>query len=205
MKKLVPQLKINPATLTVVVAVLFFFGNSLVMPTQAEENAGSGSVPYPFQGSTEEATGLCEPEMKVFASKELEDFRNFMETNFQNKSSTASLLENAIGKYRELRTEMYTAFSKFYPKMLSLQVTTGVEPNRCKQIIETTLSDARLLLKKHAVRTSGVKKSFALLQKYQQINAQLANLFQQFVYTKAYLDTFSTKLSCFPKTGCVKG
>ncbi len=205
MKKLVAKLKINPTTLTVILAIMFFFGNSFVVPTQAEENAGGGKIPYPFQGSSEEATGLCEPEMKDFAAKELEDFRNFMETNFQNKSSTASLLETAIGKYRELRTELNTAFSKFYPKMLSLQVTTGVEPNRCKQIIETTLSDARLLLKSHAVRTSGVKKSSALLQKYQQINAQLADLFQQFVYTKGYLDTFSTKLSCFPKTGCVKG
>jgi hypothetical protein len=204
MKNLSKQFRINPITLTVIMSLFLFVGNSLVAPTQAQDS-GTATVPAPFQNTTPDADNLCEPEMKDYASKELADFRSFIETNYQNKSSTASLMDTAMSKYRQLRTELNAAFAKYYPAVGSLQVTTGIEPSKCQQIITTTLSDARMLLKTHAVRTSGVKKSSAILEKYQQINAQLANLFQQFVYTKAYLDTFSTKLPCYPKTGCVKG
>lgn len=206
MKKLITKLKINPVTLTVLLAIVFFFGNSL-KPTVAQV-AGGGTVPYPFQDATVDANNinnLCEPAMKSFADKDLADFRKFVETNFQNKSSTASLTDFALGKYRELRAELNTAINKYHPNFASLQMTTAIQPNKCRQIIDQTLADARILLKRNAVRTSGVKKTTALLEKYQQINAQLGNLFQQFVYVKGYLDSFSSKLPCYPKTGCVKG
>lgn len=203
MKNFLKQLVRNPLTLTVVMGLMLFFGNSL-RPTEAQV-AGGGTVPYPFIDPTVETNNLCEPEMKLFATKELEDFRKFIETNYQNKSSTGSLTGLAMAKYRELRSELYTAYGKYYPKFGSAILTTGLEPSKCKQIIEVTLNDAKKLLKTHAVRTAGVKKSTALLEKYQQINAELANLFQQFVYMKAYLDTFAGKLPCYPKSGCVKG
>jgi len=207
MKKLnllkIGQLKIKPLTVTVLLGVLLFFGNSL-RPTEAQV-AGGGTVPYPFIDPSVEVNYLCEPEMKDFASKELAEFRTFMETNFQNKSSSQSLLTVALGKYRELRNELNIAYGKYSPNFGSLQLTTGIEPGKCRQIINQTLVDAKLLLKIHAVRTSGVKKSTALLQKYQQINAELANLFQQFLYLKANLDTFAGKVPCYVKQGCVKG
>jgi hypothetical protein len=203
MKKLIPQLKISPLTVTVVLGLLLFFGNSFEQ-TEAQV-AGGGTVPYPFQDATVETNNLCEPEMKKFASQLFEEYRNFMETNFQNKSSTGSLMEIAIAKYSELRKELNTGYQKYYPKFGSYQLTTGIEPGKCRQIVNQTLEDARILLKKHAVRTSGVKKSTALLQKYQQINAELANLFQQFVFMRSYLDTFAGKMPCYPKSGCVKG
>jgi hypothetical protein len=203
MKKLLPHITIKPLTVTVILATLFFFGNSL-KPTEAQV-AGGGTVPYPFQNPTVDTNNLCEPAMQDFASKELADFRNYLDTNFQNKSSTGSLIELALGKYREMRDELHTAYTKYYPNFGSMQLTTGIQPDKCQQIINQTLDDAKVLLKNHAVSTSGVKKSTALLEKYQQINAELANLFQQFIYMKAYLDTFAGKMPCYPKSGCVKG
>ncbi len=203
MKKLIDQFKFKPLTLTVILALLLFFGNSF-QQTQAQV-AGGGTVPYPFQNATVDTNNLCEPEMKSFADKELANFRDFLDTNFQNKSGTSSLVDVALGKYREMRSELYTAINKYYPNFGSSLLVTGLQSNQCEQIIVQTLNDAKTLLKTHAVRTSGVKKSTALLEKYQQINAELANLYQQFIYMKAYLDTFSGKLPCYPKTGCVKG
>lgn len=203
MKKLITQLKIKPFTAVVALAVVFFLGNAIRM-TSAQVS-GSGPVPLPFVDATVEPNNACEPAMKSFADKELKDFRDFLEVNFQNKSSTGSLLEAALDKYREMRTQLYNAYSQYAPNNGSLQLTAGLEPGKCEQIIVQTLDDAKIALKTHAVTTSGVKKTTALLEKYQQINGELANLFQQFVYMKAYLDTFSGKMPCYPKSACLKG
>jgi len=203
MKKLITQLKIKPFTAVVVLALVFFFGNA--MRLTSAQVSGSGQVPLPFVNPTTETNNRCEPAMKSFADKERLDFMNFLEQNFQNKSSSGSLLELALNKYRDLRTRLYTAYSQYYPNNGSLIFSAGLEPNKCEQIIVQTLNDAKLLLKLHAVRTSGVKKTTALLEKYQQINSELANLFQQFVYMKAYLDTFVVKMPCYPKSACLKG
>lgn len=215
MKKLalkVRQLKIHPLTLTVILGLLLFLGNAFrTIQAQAEEMT-AGGIPYPtYLGTTATdetappTSNFCEPEMKDFASKELESFRTFMETNYQNKSSTGSLTAVGLTKYNEMRSELYTAYGKYNPTQGSSLNVTIEQPGKCLQIVLTTLEDARKLFKTHAVRTSGVKKSTALLEKYQQINAELANLFQQFVYMKAYLDTFAGKFPCYPKSGCVKG
>lgn len=206
------QLKFHPLTLTVILGLLLFLGNALrTIQVQAVDMAANGTIPYPtYQPPTmadgsPAATNFCEPEMKDFASKELKSFRTFIETNYQNKSSTGSLTGVAMGKYNEMRSELYTAYNKYYPPSGANMLGTSDQPGKCLLIVNQTLDDAKTLLKTHAVRTSGVKKSTALLEKYQQINAELANLFQQFVYMKAYLDTFAGKLPCYPKSGCVKG
>lgn len=162
------------------------------------------NIPPPFQGLSSKVNAKCEPEMQDFADKLLKDYRDFQELNFQNKSSTGSLMEPAMSKYKELQHNLYTAYYKYYPNEGAYIITTGTQPGSCLKIVETTLSDARTVLKKHALRTSSVKKSTALLEKYQAINAQLGTLHRQLLYTKAYLGTFATKLPCYVKKACVK-
>jgi hypothetical protein len=212
MKKIISKLKVHPVVLTLVLGVMLFFGNSFRM-TQAQTTAPVTPPDFsvPAAGATD-ASGqplptdnLCVPKMQYYASQEMADFRTFLDTNFQNKASTSSLVPLAIAKYRQMRTELYTAYGKYYPSIGSAMTVTTVEPEQCSQIIDQTLSDAQTLLKDHALRTSGVKKSSALLEKLQQINGQLATLYQNITYMKTYLDTFSGKLPCYPKSGCVKG
>jgi hypothetical protein len=207
MKKLPAKFKFYPFAATVVLGIMLFVGNSFRM-TAAIDSTSLG-IPFPFQGTTTQqdstnTDNLCEAEMSSFASKELAAFRQFLETNFQNKSSTTSLLNVAIDKYRELKKDLYTAYSRYSPNVGSGMLATGIQPGACQKIIQDTLSDAQNLLKTQATRTSGVKKSTALLQKYQSINSRLGDLYKKFVYMKAYLDTFSTKLPCYSKS-CVKG
>ena len=203
MKNFLIKLMPKPLTATILLAMLLFCGNSFRV---TEAQVTSGGFPYPFLGdTTQEDNPLCEPEMKKFAALEAADFRQFMEKNFENKSSTSSLLELAIAKYRAMRKELYQGYNSYFPKFGSAQDITATEPGGCMKIVSDTLADARVLLKQHAVSTSGVKKSTALLEKYKSINDQLSNLYQQFVFMRAYLDTFSAKLPCYVKSQCMKG
>jgi len=210
MKNLNSKFKIKPFTLTVIVAVMFLFGNSLKLTEAQDQSAAplpaDGTLQYPFSSQqTDAVTNLCEPGMKDFASKEMQNFNQFLDTNFQSKDSTTTLLAIAMNKYRDMKNELNTALTKYVPNNGANATVTNGQLTKCQDIIDQTLSDAKNLLKTHAVRTSGVKKSSALIEKYQQINAQLADLFQQFMYMKAYLDTFASKMPCYQKSGCVKG
>jgi hypothetical protein len=153
-----------------------------------------------------EINNACEPQIKEKASLQLQDFRTFLSVNFQNKSSTDSLAEKGISKYREMRRELMDAYEKYNPNQGSTQFITGLQPAACFAIVRETLEDARNLLRIHASRTSGVKKSAALLEKYQAINNQLQGLSQQFTALRGYLDAFAAKLPCYVQKGaCLKG
>lgn len=204
-----PKLSLKTHALMVVMACLLFLGNSFDNAQVLKAQGGASvdnSVPLNIFSSYQTDTNYqCEPAMKEFASKQLEDFRKFTETNFQNKSSTASLLDNAIQKYRELRKGLMAAYSQYYPNQGAFILSIAAQPNSCLKIVQDTLGDAQILLKTHAITTSGVKKSSGLLEKYQSINGQLQNLNQQFTSMKALFDTFSQKLPCYVKKGeCLK-
>ncbi len=186
--------------------LLLFFGNSFVDVRAAVgiPSGGGDRVPNPFSSSTTELNNKCEPVMKRIAADKLKDFRDFLEKNFQNKSSTSSLLPLALGKYREVRRELYNNYAEYYPNQGAVQSVVGLEPAGCLKIIEDTLADARILLRRHAVKTSGVKKSTALIEKYKAVNDMLGTLHQQFVLLKGYIDTFANKLPCYVKDQCLK-
>ena len=142
MKKLIPQFKFKPLTMTVILAMVLFFGNSL-RPTEAQ--VAAPPVPYPVApavGDTTAANNACAPAMADFSSKLLADFRTFLDTNFQNKASTSSLLGVAMAKYTQMRDQLYTAWGQYFPNQGVPLATSGVQPGQCLQIVNQTLSDA---------------------------------------------------------------
>lgn len=192
---------------TAVIAAVFLFGSSVnLMHAQTAPNYGN-QAPTTQAGSVppEQVTTVCTIEMQKFADVEMGNFRTFITTNFQNKSSTGSLLEIAIGRYRELRTALYNKYATFYPHQGALLLTEGLQPGACMKIVDDTLTQARRELQMRAVQTSTVKKTTALIEKYQQINDKLGNLNRTFLSMKAYLDTFAAKLPCYINKSCNKG
>ena len=210
MKNFRQKLKNNSYFVVLLLVTMLVVSNavSVKLPTSRAQDQTPGGINYPFKYAASEndsdKNNSCDVYMADFSNKLMGDYKKFIDTNFQNKSSTASLLQGGIDKYRELRTSLFTAYDQYYPNVGSYQAIAGVQPGACRAIIEKTLVDAKNILKQHAVATSGVKKSTALLEKYRQINAELSNLYQQFVYMRSYLDSFASKLTCYPKTGCIK-
>ena len=201
------QNQIRTLVVTATIAAVFLFGSSIdVMRAQTAPNYGNtsaatqaGNVPQ------EQVNAVCQVEMQKFADVELGNFRSFITTNFQNKSNTSSLIDIAIGKYKETRTALYNKYFTFYPHQGALLLTEGIEPGACEKIVQDTLSLARRELKMRAMQTSAVKKATALIEKYQQINDMLGTLNRTFLNMKAYLNTFVTKLPCYVSKSCNKG
>ncbi len=193
-----------PVLATLLLALFLFSVSAIETHAHGGPTPGN-NIPLPFKSNATEINNACEPQMSIYAAKELEDYRNFLEINFQNKSSTASLLDTALAKYREVRTELTAAYAGYYPHQGSYQLTTGLQSFPCWKIVEDTLEDAKILLRHHALQTSSVKKTTALLEKYKQINNELQAMNQQMNNMKAALDAFAQKLPCYLEKGsCVK-
>ena len=197
------KLELRTLAVTVALAAMLFFGKSIgvlqAQPAATGTGAPEGAVP------DEQAQAACQQQMVNFGQYELGRFRDFIRTTFQNKSSTGSLLETAFGRYKELRTSLYNKYYQFYPQQGASLMTEGLGANACMSAVNDILNSARHELETRAVQTSTVKKTTALISKYQEINAQLATLNRTFITMKSYLDTFAAKLPCYIIKGCNKG
>jgi len=214
MKNAQTKTELKMLAMTAAIAMFVFLSNAVGVLQAADTPPGGGAPGYGSgAGSGAGGTGaggaqetnLCVPEMDAYTQVELGRYREFLTTNFQNKSSTTSLLDLGMGRYREFRTALYKKYNSYFPKTGALQLTEGIVPSSCLDIVNKALAQARNELKTRSVQTSTVKKATALIHKYQDINNQLRVLNRTFVTMKAYLDTFATKLPCYIKKACNKG
>lgn len=190
---------VRPVTIMVALMILMVFSNSTefsyAVPSPTPTDAPEPKMP----------TAYCVVNMGKFIEVESGKYRKWMKQHFENKSSTTSLLDTAFGKYSEFRKSLYIEYAKYYPQQGALQLSEGLAPNECLNNIDKALVDARSTLRNMATSTSTVKKTTALLTKYQDINAQLRNLDQSFLTMKKHLDSFADALPCYISKACNKG
>lgn len=194
------------ASLTVILAVVLFFGNSLQM-IYAQPAATPSGAPEPegLEGqSPEEINVVCQIEMEDFMFDQFQEYQDWMDEHFQNKSSTSSLLDAAFSRYREFRDTAMNKYFTYFPQQGASQLTEGFEKGACLKVVEDKLQEARTVLQMKANSTSAVKKTTALITKYQEINEKLRLLNETFLHMKGYLDIFADKLPCYIAKGCNK-
>lgn len=194
----------NPLPVTIALIVIFVIGNSFSVIQAQPADTGNGALDGQEDTDQEQENVVCQIEMGKFLDTEFKKYLDFMDTNFQNKSSTGSLLDLGFDRYREFRNTVMKEYSKYSPQQSASQLTEGLEPGACMEVVENKLNDARRTLKNVAAQTSAVKETTALITKYQDINNQLRVLNQSFLAMKSYLTTFSDKLPCYVKKGCTK-
>lgn len=198
----------KPLHLTLVALLLFLVGSSVqILQAQNAPNYGQNTSQTgapAITGNPEEDNKICQLEMKNFIDVELKRYRDFMETHFQNKSSTSSLLDAALERYKEFRKAVNDKFSQFSPQPLALLASETIEPGACFKQVQAALQEAKRSLTSKARQTSAVKQTTALIRQYQHMNEQLRTLSESFLTMKAYLDTFATKLPCYVRKSCLK-
>jgi len=191
-------------TVMVLLAFTLFFGNSFqelkAQPAPNPSGAPNGAAP---EGT--DAAIVCQMDLGQYMEDQKVQFRTFLTTTNQNKSNTGSLLPTIFGKYREVRDAAYAKYATYYPQQGASQLSEGLSPGACLKTMDDALDEMRREIQTQAMQTSTVRKTTALLQKYQNINNQLRVLNRTFLTMKSYLDTFSQRLPCYVKNSCNKG
>ena len=148
----------------------------------------------------------CLVGMKKFVDKEFLDYRNFLEEHFKSKDSTKSLLDVGVQKFEEFKYKVEKKLEEYFKLNneggdIRLQ---AIRLNSCNDFATNSIDDARKLLELRAVRTSNIKETTVMLEKYQAINGKLRNLNSEMQRMKANLETFSQKLPCYLRKNCTK-
>lgn len=134
----------------------------------------------------------CDKTLKPLFDKELLEFQKFLEANFQNKSSTTSLTNIAISRYREYKLALKQIFGNLragtvtvedlfdedrehvYESGTYLGEITGY--GQCDDILTFYTDSAKEQMVQHIRSTAAVKKTTIMLEKFKAINSQLSQL-----------------------------
>jgi len=195
------KITFNPLAVMLVLACVFFFGNSVEFLSAAESDTTTQNT----TNSTPGVNVVCQEEMGKFLEVEFGLYKEWMERHFENKSSTSSLTDDAIAKYEEFRALVMDEYRKHAPFAGALQLTEGLEFGACLSQVNKKLSEARREVENRARSTSTVKQTTALIDKYQQINSQLGAMSKDVLTMKAYLDSFADQVPCYISKNCNKG
>jgi hypothetical protein len=198
MKKQNEKLDLGTMAMTIALALILFTGNALQISRAADPPANTANQ----QSTDSPQEVICQYELRLYLDTELKSFRAFMDQHFENKSSTASLLDIAFAKYDEFKTKVYAKYNTYQPQAGTDMMTEGIKGAACLAQVNEALDTAQQMILRKAATTSAVKQTTALIDKYKQINDKLAVMNKTFLNFKSYMDTFSLKVPCYLKDSC---
>lgn len=186
--------------MTIALAFILFAGNALQISRAADPPANTGNQQSGNSAGPQEV--ICQYEMSLFLDAEIKSFRKFVDGHFENKSSTASLMDIAFAKYEEFKNKVYAKYYTYNPQAGTNIQTEYLKEPACLAQVKEALNTAQQFILRKASTTSAVKQSTALINKYKQINDKLALMNKSFLDFKSYMDTFSMKVPCYLKDAC---
>lgn len=142
-----------------------------------------------------------------YINDETQDFLNFLEQHFSSQNSTSTLTNIAISRFREYKNRLET-FSVLYALYVSkLQKTGGdvttVYP-KCRDIADVQISVAKDEMLNKISQNAYQKRSFALIEKYKEINGKLSALALKISDMINLYASFKNKLPSFTPKACMK-
>lgn len=151
----------------------------------------------------------CIEIMRPVLEKELIDFITFLDTTFRNKSSNSSLLNLAVGRYREYTNAIDAKFDSLKPQIYTeSEEGTGEERKvqyrdqleeyiDCSTLVSNEKTAAKELMIKKIKTSNYQKKAAIMLEKYQAVNFKIRELYFSIIKTYSYFSAFKNKLPFF--------
>lgn len=148
---------------------------------------------------TDDEDKKCTVEMRPFIETKSKEFREYLTTHFQNKSSNSSLLNLALKRFQIYKTELRDKYATYAPQTgFSLDSETG-DVLSCLKQMETEIALMEQLLRKQVIQTGTIKSSSQLMTKLKNINKKLDVLNGRIVDMYGKWETFSERFPCFIK------
>lgn len=148
----------------------------------------------------------CGENLSAAYDIELAEFLEFLEANFQNKSSNSSLVNTAITRFSEYKKTLNSLFGKLHPST-ALSGVEGLTANttaneliaydNCLELKEFYLDAAKQKMIDHIKTNTAQKKAAIFVEKYQAINSRLRDLNLAIAKMYGFFMTFKEKLPFF--------
>lgn len=147
--------------------------------------------------------GVCQQNIDPAFKLEQAEFLNFLNLNFQNKSSDSSLINIAISRYAEHKRNLKDLLAILQPGGTEgtgssvLYADEVAAYSDCQKIMDAYIDTAKEEMIKHIRKNAAQKKTALMVEKYQAINDQLRELNVQIAKMYGLFMTFKEKLPGF--------
>lgn len=140
----------------------------------------------------------CQSALAPIYDIELKQFLEFLDTNFQNKSNTGSLTNIAIARYQDFKENLNNLFLMVHVNSSDQNIlATQTAYALCANIKNEYFSKAKKMMIDHIKKTSSVKTTTILIEKYQAINSKLRDLNTAISQMYGYFVSFDKMLPSF--------
>ncbi len=195
----------HPAIVTINLIILLTMGFAFDYQQGLEDViAANGDSGTETSNQTIAGNNPCLEELDDYASERFVSYQDYMEIHFTNKSATSDLMDDAVIEYQafeeDIRAKLAVYFKPPYVNSSANSVAgQAATLSECQQVADQYIEDAQKLLELRAVRTSEIKKTSILLEKYQQINAKMRVLNLDVLKMATNFAVFEKKLPCYLK------
>lgn len=184
--------------ITVLVLVFAFSVPAYALTPKEQIDSLKDSLAAEIAGSP---AALCQDTLIPVMDLELLNFLQFMEQNFQNKSSTSSLSNIAIARFSEYRMAINEHFAKVGVEEAIANVDTRedqlVAYNNCEKLKNSYIDAGKKSLIEYAKTNAAQKQSIVILDKYKSINDKLREMNLSIARMYSLLATFKQKIPGF--------
>ena len=140
----------------------------------------------------------CQSALVPIYDIELKQFLEFLDTNFQNKSSNSSLTDIAIARYQDFKENLNNLFGRVNvndPNQGYLEAQKAY--SLCSDLKTQYFVEAKKMMIDHIKETAAVKTTTIMLEKYQAINSKLRDLNTSISQMYGYFMSFKNMLPGF--------
>lgn len=147
--------------------------------------------------------GVCRETLVPLYDLEMLSFLEFLEANFQNKSSNSSLADLAIARYGQFKRALREHFDQLDANFDLTDAPDKIEQldsyEACSVLTQSYLDLAKEQMIQHIKDTTASKKATVFSEKYRAINDRLKELHLEVAKMYGMLATFKQKLPGFVK------
>lgn len=140
----------------------------------------------------------CQSALTPIYDIELKQFMEFLEKNFQNKSSTSSLTNIAIARYQDFKENLNNLFAKVSINGSNQSYLAAQNAYvLCANIKNEYFLQAKKVMIDHIKKTAAAKTTTIMLEKYQGINSKLRDMNTSISQMYGYFMSFNKMLPGF--------
>jgi hypothetical protein len=194
-------IKMTASLSVIFVQFISNIGTALALPADIEElKAGY------IEKIGQDPISFCGENLSAAYDIELAEFLEFLEGNFQNKSSNTSLVNIAIARFSEYKKNLNILFNTLNPSA-AISGMGGITANttanellaydNCLGLKEFYLDAAKQKMIDHIKTNTAQKKTAIFVEKYQAINSRLRDLNLAIAKMYGFFMTFKEKLPFF--------
>lgn len=159
------------------------------------------SIPFAViaqgQTATETQDIKCYNEIGPFLEQSSKEFREYITSHFQNKSTNTSLLDLALKRFQQYRKDVFDEYHKYFPQE-GLDISgEAIDTLKCYNRVITEINLNQKLMQDFFVKSSNAKTSSAQMNKLKAINEKLKKLNGEVTNMHGKWQTLSGKIPCY--------